>query len=338
MSFLKYFLAGVLIPFVAILGMAIYIQPLVGDLTRLGNVAERSWGWNQVLPVVSIYQSEVDSDIDILVIGDSFSEKDVWQSVMRDLTGLKFKTFRWEDFSSPACLESGIRNLKKQFPNIQHIVIETVERSAVSRFTALNGKMDECFLKITSSINTEATQTLAIRNKSLDSVPDAIYTIKAFISEPKKYHQTTLSGYGYISPLKRNDLFSNQKSDALLYFAGDLGKLDWTEVQIEESIQNLQKLTQTTKRLGIGVSFAIVPDKSTAYSDYLTKSPFQDKVPDIWQKLKAASLPAVNLKAAFSESLFINQDFYLPDDTHLSTVGYKILASEISKSIKSGIE
>ena len=226
MPFLKYFLAGVIIPFVGILGMAIYIQPLVGDLTRLGNVSERSWGWNQALPVVSIYQSELDSDIDILVIGDSFSEKDIWQSVMRDITGLRFKTYRWEDFSSPACLESGITNLKRQFPNIRHVLIETVERSAVSRFTALKGKIDECPLTVNSSIHTKASNTLAVRNKSLDTIPDALYTIKAFLSEPKKYHQTTVSGDGYISPLKRNDLFSNQKSDALLYFAGDLEKPD----------------------------------------------------------------------------------------------------------------
>ena len=334
MPFLKYFFTGVIIPFATILGMALYIQPLVGDLTRLGNVSERSWGWNQVLPVVSIDQSASDGDFDVLVIGDSFSEKDIWQSVMRDLTGLKFKTFRWEDFSSPACLEAGISHLKRQFPNIRYVVIETVERSAVSRLTALNGKIDECPLTITSSIHTDASKTLAIRNKSLNSIPDALYTIKAFLSEPKKYHQTTVSGYGYISPLKRTDLFSNQKSDALLYFAGDLEKLDWTEVQIKESLKNLEKLSQILSQQGLKIIFAIVPDKSTAYSEYLVNSPFKGKSIDIWQKLNAASLIAVNLKAAFSETLIMTKDFYLPDDTHLSTVGYQSLASEISKSLK----
>jgi hypothetical protein len=334
MPFLKYFFAGVIIPFAIILGMAIYIQPLVGDLTRLGNVSERSWGWNQALPVVSIDQSATDSDFDVLVIGDSFSEKDIWQSVMRDITGLKFKTFRWEDFSSPACLEAGIRHLKRQFPKIRYVVIETVERSAVTRFTALNGKIDDCPVTITSSIYTKASNTLAIRNKSLDSIPDALYTIKAFLSEPKKYHQTTVSGYGYISPLKRTDLFSNQKSDALLYFAGDLEKLDWTEAQIKASLNNLEQLSQIHSQQGLKIIFAIVPDKSTAYSEYLVQSPSQGKSIDIWQKLNATSLNVINLKTAFSETILKTQDFYLPDDTHLSTVGYQSLASEISKSLK----
>jgi len=334
MPFLKYFFVGVIIPFAIVLGMAIYIQPLVGDLTRLGNVSERSWGWNQALPVVSIYQSEQSSDVDILVIGDSFSDKDIWQSVMRDMTGFRFKTYRWEDFSSPACLESGITHLKRQYPNIRHVVIQTVERSAASRFTGLKGKIDECPLTITSSIHTKASTTLAVRTKRLDSIPDTLYTIKAFLSEPKKYQQTTVSGDGYISPLKRKDLFSNQKSDALLYYAGDLVKLKWTEMQIAESVQNLQKLSELTSQLGFGISFAIVPDKSTAYSDYLTQSPFQDTTTDIWQKLNAASLTVINLKAAFSENLSKTKDFYLPDDTHLSTVGYQILASEIAKSLK----
>lgn len=334
MPFLKYFFAGVIIPFATILGMAIYIQPLFGDLTRLGNVSERSWGWNQALPVVSIDQSASDRDFDVLVIGDSFSEKDIWQSVMRDLTGLKFKTFRWEDFSSPACLEAGISYLKTQYSNIRYVVIETVERSAVSRFITLNGKIDECPLLITSSIHTKASKTLAVRNKRLDSIPDAFYTIKAFLSEPKKYNQTTVSGYGYISPLKRTDFFSNQKSDALLYFAGDLEKLDWTEVQIDASIKNLEKLSQIHSQQGLKIIFAIVPDKSTAYSEHLVHSPFQGKSIDIWQKLNSVSLTAVNLKAAFSETLIMTKDFYLPDDTHLSTVGYQSLASEISKSLK----
>ncbi len=334
MPFLKFFFVGVIIPFATILGMAIYIQPLVGDLTRLGNVSERSWGWNQALPVVSIYQSERTSDIEVLVIGDSFSDKDIWQSVMRDITGFRFKTYRWEDFSSPACLESGITHLKRQYPNIRHIVIQTVERSAIVRFTGLKGKIDECPMTITSSIHTQTSKTVAIRNKSLDSIPDTLYTIKAFLSEPKKYQQTTVSGDGYISPLKRSDLFSNQKSDALLYYAGDLNKLKWTEMQIEESVQNLQKLSQLTHLLDIGISFAIVPDKSTAYSDYLIHSRFQSKTTDIWQKLIAISLPAINLKAVFSENISKSRDFYLPDDTHLSSVGYQILASEVSKMIK----
>jgi hypothetical protein len=189
-------------------------------------------------------------------------------------------------------------------------------------------------LTFSSSIHTKASKTLAVRTKRLDSIPDTLYTIKAFLSEPKKYQQTTVSGDGYISPLKRKDLFSNQKSDALLYYAGDLEKLKWTEWQIEESVQNLQKLSQLTRQLGIGISLVIVPDKSTAYSGYLTQSPFQDTTIDIWQKLNAASLPTINLRAAFSDNLSKTKDFYLPDDTHLSTVGYQILAAEIAKSLK----
>ena len=72
MPFLKYFLVGSLIPVFVVFAIALYIEPLVGDLTRLANVSELSWGWNKLQPTVSIYPDEDEGDVQLLVIGDSF--------------------------------------------------------------------------------------------------------------------------------------------------------------------------------------------------------------------------------------------------------------------------
>jgi len=338
MAFLKYFVAGAVIPFVLIFAMALYIQPLVGDLTRLANVSERSWGWNAPQPILSIYPAELESNVQVVVIGDSFSEKDIWQSALRDLTGLKVKTYRWDDFGSPACIASGINNLKKRYSNIRFVVLETVERSSVSRIIAMQGDTDKCPAEVISSVHTAMSETMALRNKRLDKFPDVLYLFKAIIAEKKEYLHTVISSDGYISPLKRHDLFSNLKSDALLYYAGDLGKLAWTEDMIAHSLHNLGQLNQISTQSDVNVHTLIVPDKSTAYSKVLTESPFCGWDIDIWQKLDDASIPSINLKNLFIGQVTHIQDLYLPDDTHLGAGGYLLLASEIAKYINSDIK
>src|SRR5438067_5273960 len=59
-----------------------FLQPLSGDLTRLGLLPERAFGWNAEQPTVTGRSATVEKleDADILVIGDSFSVDGIWQA------------------------------------------------------------------------------------------------------------------------------------------------------------------------------------------------------------------------------------------------------------------
>ena len=77
------------------LATAIYIQPLEGELTRLGLYAERDFGWN--LPQKKVrgdanMASAYEGGYDVLVVGDSFSTNGVWQPFFKQKTGLSYVT------------------------------------------------------------------------------------------------------------------------------------------------------------------------------------------------------------------------------------------------------
>jgi lysophospholipase L1-like esterase len=97
------------------------------------------------------------------------------------------------------------------------------------------------------------------------------------------------------------------------------------------------QLKRTIAQSDVNLITLIVPDKSTVYSDFLIESPFQGWDLDIWQNLDQLSIPSINLKKIFVEQITEVQDLYLPDDTHLGSRGYSLLATEIAKFLKEGV-
>ena len=198
----------------------------------------------------------------------------------------------------------------------------------------MGGDTVQCNKQISSSIQTVGGQTVVFRDKTQTYTPDALYTVRAFIAEHRKYTNTVVSGQAYISPLKSDNLFSNLNASKLLYYAGDMGKMHWTALTIEQSLQNLRNLIVEFEKIELKLLVVIVPDKSTAYLKELNDSPFKEGSFDIWEKLGNAGLPVPNLKRIFLEKVRVIQDFYLPNDTHLSQSGYLTLAQEISKLLR----
>ena len=335
MNFIKYYFLGAIIVFATIFGMATYIQPLIGDLTRVSNVSEKDWGWNRPQPPISVQSTETNEDPEILVIGDSFSEKNIWQSELNRLSGLIIKSYRWEDFGHPSCIEQGIKNLKEKYPSIVKVLVQTVERESTPRFIALEVKNQACPDNFESSIHTNAYQTAKLRPKILTEIPDLVYTLKSLIALTKKYTQTVISGDGYISPLNKDDLFSNRNSNALLYYAVDMEKIKWTKLQYDQSVKNIKNLDENFKKQNLQLIIVVVPDKSTVYNQFLTKNPFKNIDSNIWDELKGSSIKYIDLNKTFKLNVQHIKDFYLPNDTHLGGNGYIHLANEVFNYINS---
>lgn len=63
-------------PVGGVLGLGIYLQPVQGDLTRIGAYPERQFGWNQPQPAYASplgTLADYRQPVDLLVLGDSYS-------------------------------------------------------------------------------------------------------------------------------------------------------------------------------------------------------------------------------------------------------------------------
>ena len=90
------------------------------------------------------------------------------------------------------------------------------------------------------------------------------------------------------------------------------------------SIDNVLAVNKNLQAVGIQAIWLVVPDKSTVYLGYgaLNQYPYQN----IWQTFaQYPELVAPDLGSEFIKQSRIIKDFYMPNDTHLSTNGFLYL-------------
>ena len=82
----------------AAVGLSMYFKPLSGDLTRIGKWAERDFGPTlmQESPVIRPNAAALTHQ-QILVLGDSFSHPNIWQSYLFESSMLETLSFEFKD-------------------------------------------------------------------------------------------------------------------------------------------------------------------------------------------------------------------------------------------------
>ena len=103
-----------------------------GDLTRMGMLPEKYFGWTAPQPKIdnTLLISSNWVDADILVIGDSFSEKLIWQSKLVQ-AGYKVRTENWASVGQICHDFNDWLNLNK-FKG-RYVIIQSVENSFDAR-------------------------------------------------------------------------------------------------------------------------------------------------------------------------------------------------------------
>ena len=336
MTFIKYFLCTALIPLALFMAIGIYLEPLSGDLTRLGNVAEREWGWTAPQAVWAIKSNAVDAKADVIVIGDSFAIGNLWQSVAADMTGLTFVNYHWGDLGEDACLENGIALLTQRYPQARYVMMESIERAFIDRFTAPQQKTPRCKNPIVSTALPGGGFTSANRIPiaSAGLLPDPIYALKALkglIKQRSLSSGLTDLGNAAIAPLARDHLFSNQASGAILFLKEDLPKPGLSNAQLvldsQQASEQASALAVKLTQRGLTPIFLVIPNKLTTYSPYIQAEILTDHGPDIWPYLAHSGVHSIALKEAFQSEAAQELDFYLPNDTHLSSNGFRFFGT-----------
>jgi len=321
------------IPPLFIMGFATLLsfifQPIDGDLTRIGAYAERDFGWSAPQPVVDTFAGEpATGSPDILILGDSFSGENIWQSVLSAEQRKKIQTFPFQ----PGCIGKWVAQAAMQ-KSASTIIIETVEREFVSRFRDLGS----CPAALAGPIQFVTSKTLAERPRGWPNMP-VYYTAKV------AYHtlEMEMVGNGKISAAAINAPvvnapidaqcanFSNRVSNRFLYFADDEAKRVWRKEEVSQAVSNLLRLQQTVVDRNKQFLFALVPDKLSVYQDCMSPEQRPTMTLNAFSMLIGANVNMPDLEAVFRANRSRVRDLYRPNNTHLSTAGYKLMAHTIA--------
>jgi hypothetical protein len=334
MRYIKYFMLTGVLPVLLLFLVGLYIQPVSGDLTRLGNLSERDFGWNAMQQQLPIKKSPQAQQPKVVVVGDSFSIRNIWQSIADDDSRLTFMTFDWSIFSNNIdCLEEWLLSLKDAYPSCDFVIIETIERDFLGRF---HSKNKTCTDNTKKPIKVKQGYTKSVRNSDLrNAMPDPVYAVKSIVNSLHEFEKIEKKKDVFVAPLTRTDLFSNKRSNLILYYENETWKENWKKEEVREAVNKAGHIQRLAAEKGITLIFAVVPDKSTAYASYFKQPTFPAPPPDIWAEFAARGVNQVDLKQILLQAVDSeNQDIYLPNDTHLGSTGYVLMGKAISDRLK----
>lgn len=326
--YLKWFAVPVLIFLIIAIPLSIFFEPLSGDLTRIGYWSERDFGWNKPQPAVSIRANgTLISNPQILVLGDSFSHPNIWQSYLAKARNFDILSFQYQDVG---CVDNWLNwVVEKDYPNMHTVIIQIAERSFVPTFRNIN----TCANQLPKPLKISKEDVKPTRPNS-GFMFDATYLSATAMNMLRmRLSDGNIASAKVINAALSTDrLFSNRKSNRLLYYAEDENKRYWTDQEITKAIKNLKSIQDKLANEGVWLEVIVVPDKSTVYRKYLIAKA-DTLYPNIFEKLKVSGVNNVNLLSFFQSAVVSTVDLYLPNDTHLSTHGYKLMASKVANDL-----
>lgn len=313
---------AVLFVFLPVAIFSWWAEPVHGDLTRIGKWTERDFGPSATPPAIEVKPTgESLVNADILVLGDSFSAENLWQSVFRKNKDMTVKSFHYEKNCLADWLDASIADKHSKV-----VIMQTVERNLISRFGSISKCRQPALIPVEVKAEIKDNKRhfwplttdpvylgLAAFNTALSFVKDESYS-KRFMT----VNSSLKSGCA---------LLSNRRNDKLLHYADDDLKENWSEKEIADSISNILKIQRAVEQGGKKFVFIIAPDKSTAYKKCIAGKNADEKMPNLNEALISAGVNAPDMTYQFQEKIGKVMDLYDPNNTHWSLAGY-ILAGE----------
>lgn len=346
-------LAFIVLEAAASLSALYYLDPPSGDVTRLSGLAENTLGWNQAQktfaepakPLVKIYEDYAD----VLVVGDSFTFAGLlgmmnypWQTFLTANTGLSVATINYYTSANPpkydsALLPSIINSKSFQDHPPKILIMEIVERN----LKLIPQYPGDCQIK--SSLSDFEPPVFKPKAELQANVPiernKKPLPFKERLGYAFKYLETFFQlkarhNHSYVFNLTTPKLFSSRSSDRLIVVEGDMDKKDWNAQVLDKAACSLANLQDSVQGNGKTLFIAmVVPDKLTAYSPYLLDQTYA-KLSHLDRMATVPGLHLLHLEQSLREAIGKGEtDVYLPDDTHWSYKGHKIVADQLTRYI-----
>jgi hypothetical protein len=338
--YVLWILACVGVPSLVLFLFGIFIQPLYGDLTRIGLYTERDFGWKkpqQKFKAPAYTQDQYSQYQDVVVLGDSFSRGwpyHQWQNHVIAQTGWSMTTLDITSVDIDKILANPI--FQKTPPKI--FILESIERSfaeRIARSPACTGPYDATTASLPAPLSLAHSKPAALdssyvaRENNWNDVK--LEFVWKYIRNAIRLRGSEAPTKVRPLPLTRHDLFSSRNNSQVLVYGEDFDKqAKWQAMPLAEMSCRTQQIRKQIERNGKTRFVLLVPpDKLTAYADFLV-DPSLRHISQLANLAldNPAIVPRIDLalKSAIAHG---EQDVYLPDDTHWGPAGHKIAAQAL---------
>lgn len=308
-----------------------YALPLAGfqgDLTRIGKLPERMFGWTEPQPAIDpalMHQSSW-KEADVLVIGDSFSDARVWQTVLTGV-GLRVRTEDWDSVGGvckdfmPWLHDRGFRGKYLVFEVIERNLPDTLSKSlACNRMDYHpNAHVDDPRSPPPASFDPAQRDYSGSLSVGIETLMNAFEYERA-INTPGFASRNWSNGVKLARVKNGCRLFSHARCQEALFLAEDKP----TDIP-RDALDRVQAIN--ARLSGVLPIWLFVPNKSTAYL-------YPDK--QFWNEAERR-FHSPNLlrmtQTAIKEGTI---DLYPANNTHFSTSGYLMLGKEALQAIRQG--
>ncbi len=304
-----------------------YNQPYSGDMTRVSTQIEREFGWNSNQSVITPLADTPHANV--LVIGDSFSAGRSWQALAHRVTGLSFSFVHIDQ----APVERMPQLMATHQPDF--VIFERVERMLLHSFPdpvpgcQPHPQPPNAKTKIPEAGPSPASLLTGLSTHKRQTLPDSPRMLAQALHYLKMHRRAKPQPNVVPARLTRSDLFTNSRTGEVLILTED-HQFDQEVPAASQSdvICSLTTWLATTHRPTLLV---LIPDKTTAYQEYLPSLVALRKRPSLIEGIY--SLPGAdvfNATTALRAHIQAgHRDVYQPNDTHFGPEGFAVLASHI---------
>ena len=318
------------IPLLVLLAWYVYvIANISGDLGTLGMIPFGQYEVGEKPDFIDYYDAfsiEEAQDAEIVVLGDSFTKKNVnsYMNYLGYALGVKICHLYIDDNKINPCAAANILIDNDLLPNCKVLVLESVERHAIWR-------LRDCFnggnLVFVEKSDDSPNKFNLSKYLSLNNISSLI---KLSLNIDNPVGKMQLDG----------DYFTNKYSDKLYFYTsntdggGDLWYSKYDEASFAKAKSNLLKLREKAIEKGVNFYFVMPSDKFDMYYDKIVDNPYPanptfDYFSDIDNSWYVAGKQI--LTPPLEDGV---KDIYLVNDTHWSRIGAEIIGRNLARLIQ----
>ncbi|MEJ8820739.1 hypothetical protein WKW80_01655 [Variovorax humicola] len=321
---LRVFLAGFVV-IAALLVVTLFTPVPYGDLSRIGRVSEHEFGWKLKPPAIvekDLYESPV-TEADILVVGDSFSMTQQWQSVLVH-AGYHVTTTYWATYSEALCgdfeqwlADAGFHGKLIIFQSVERLLDDRMQKSEA----CANGRMSRKFTAKPEPFVPPFREVPAFGLNWTARLTTGVITYRNTRRAKEATSDELISRATVVRLVPKGcELFSHRLCDRALFYSDDVDNGPLT-LKTLERFKAFTAARKTTPLL-----WMVIPNKTTTYLRPDNSREFVEG----FNKLGVGP----DLFALMREQRTKTRDLYFPNDTHLSMHGQVLLGQLMLQEVR----
>jgi hypothetical protein len=317
--------------------LSLWLQPLAGDLTRVGRIDERDYGYalpqtHFVPPLFDLEPKVIDHEI--VVLGDSFSlDRDMgWENTVAAGTGARIATFPLASYNPEDLLAR--EDYRARPPAV--VIVQIVERnlkvhayragecSATNDGPSPAPRIDRSPFVASTRLYERARQTAITAINPSYAFDFALAAMKRHLGMGSDVLQGDL----------RRPLFSSRRDRSLLFYRLDLDKRAWSEADLRGMSCGLRQMQAHVEHDG-RTSFMVllIPDKLSAYAADLVDRRYDNL--SVLDRIDRQGINVAPIDHVLRDAVREGElDVYQPDDTHLSARGYSMVGRAVIADLR----